>query len=74
MDNIITKVNAIEEAKTLFNKAKGLFAAASLNLREWESISRQFMKSIWQSYQATNSEQKVLNQMKSIQQHIVHNW
>ena len=46
MDNIITKVNAIEEAKTLFNEAKSLFAAASMNLREWAFISRQFMESI----------------------------
>jgi len=60
VDNIITGVNTIEEAKALYNEAKSLFAAASMNLREWASNSKQFMESVPQSDQAANSNQKVL--------------
>lgn len=59
-DNIITGVNAIEEAKALYNEIKSLFAAASMNLREWAFNSQQFMESVPQSEQAANSNQKVL--------------
>ena len=60
VDNIITGVNTIEEAETLYNEAKSLFTAASMNLREWASNSQQFMECVPQCDQAANSEQKVL--------------
>ena len=46
VDNIVTGVNAIEEAKTLYSEAKSLFATASMNLREWASNLQQFMESV----------------------------
>ena len=60
MDNIITGINEIEEAKTLYNEAKSLFTAASMNLMEWASNSQQFMESVPQPDQAANIKQKVL--------------
>ena len=35
VDNITTGVNTYDEAKLLYTEAKSLFAAASMNLREW---------------------------------------
>ena len=43
VDNVITSVNSLEEAKELYTEAKGLFNSASMNLREWASNSQLFM-------------------------------
>ena len=43
VDNVITGVNSLEEAKELYTEAKGLFNSASMNLREWASNSQLFM-------------------------------
>jgi len=60
VDNVITGVNTVEEAKALYNEAKSLFGATSMNLREWASNSHQFMESIPQPDRAANSVQKIL--------------
>ena len=46
VDNVITGVNSLEEAKLLYTKAKKLFNNASMNLREWASNSQLFMASV----------------------------
>ena len=43
VDNVITGVNSLEEAKLLYTEAKKLFNSASMNLREWASNSQLFM-------------------------------
>jgi hypothetical protein len=46
VDNIITGVNSIEEAIKFYQVAKQLFSTASLNLREWSSNSKEFIKQL----------------------------
>jgi len=58
---ILQGVGTLEEAKALYTEAKGLFIAASMNLREWSSNSEQLMESIPESDQAANVEQKILH-------------
>ena len=62
MDNIITGVNTYDEAKLLYTEAKSLFAAASMNLREWASNSPQFMAFLPREDKVTNilSSHKIL--------------
>ena len=43
VDNVITRVNSLEEAKLLYTEAQKLFNSASMNLREWASNSQLFM-------------------------------
>ena len=37
VDNVVTGVHNLSEAKKLYTEAKVLFASASMNLREWSS-------------------------------------
>jgi len=67
VDNVITGVCTVEEAKMLYSEAKSVFAAASMNLREWASNSQQFIESVPQPDQAANGEQKVLGIKWSLQ-------
>ena len=60
VDNVITGVSTIEEAKALYSEAKRLFGAATMNLREWASNSQQFMEFILQADWAADSNQKIL--------------
>ena len=60
VDNVITGVNTVEEAKALYSGAKSLFRTASMNLWEWASNSQQFMEFIPPADKAANSEQKIL--------------
>ena len=43
VDNVITGVDTLSNAKDLYAEAKSLFAAASMNLREWASNLKEFM-------------------------------
>jgi len=60
MDNVITGVSTLEEAKALYSEAKALVSSASMNLREWASNSQQFMEFILQADKAVNSDQGIL--------------
>ena len=43
IENLITGVNTFSRAKILYAKAKDLFAAASMSLREWASIAKKIL-------------------------------
>ena len=60
VNNLITGVNTLNQAKTLYSEAKSLFAAASMNLREWASNSKELMDFIPQQDKVIQSELKVL--------------
>lgn len=60
VDNVITGVSTLSDAKDLYLEAKSLFAAASMNLREWASNSKEFMDFISQKDQAGKFGHKVL--------------
>ena len=55
VDNVITGVNTYEEAKLLYTEGKIVFAAASMNLREWASNSQEFMAFLPQDDKISNS-------------------
>ena len=60
VDNVITGVSTPSQAKDLYVEAKNLFAAASMNLREWASNSKEFMDFVSFEDQAGKFEHKVL--------------
>ena len=60
VENLITGVGTIDEAKLLYDVAKSLFETASMNLREWTSNCKEFRSLIPYQYQAVQSNQKVL--------------
>ena len=49
MDNLVTGVQSVSEAKRLYKEAKDLFGKASMSLREWGSNSEQFSKFVAES-------------------------
>ena len=57
---MITGVDTLSDAKDLYAEAKSLFAAASMNLREWASNSKEFMDFLPHKDQAGKFEHKVL--------------
>ena len=60
VDNLITGVDTLDEAKSLYTGAKTLFETASMNLREWTSNCEELMKFVSHQDQAVKSNQKVL--------------
>jgi len=60
VDNMITGVDTLSEAKDLNVESKSLFTSASMNLREWASNSTDFMDFVPRENQAGKSEHKVL--------------
>ena len=61
VDNLITGVDTIDKGKSLYTEAKGFFKNASVNLREWASNSKEFIKFVAESDRATRlMNQKVL--------------
>ncbi|CAC5421232.1 unnamed protein product [Mytilus coruscus] len=60
VDNVITGVDSTENAVTLYEEAKQIFSAASMNLREWASNSQKVLKCIPKEDQANREKLKVL--------------
>ena len=60
VDNVIAGVSTPSQAKDLYVEAKSLFTAASMNLREWASNSKEFMDFVPYEDQAGKFEHKVL--------------
>lgn len=60
VDNLITGVDTVEKGKQLYTDAKGVFEAASMNLREWASNSKEFIDFVPESDRVTRPNQKVL--------------
>ena len=56
VDNVITGVNTLEEAKVLYTETKSLFLTASMNTREWASNSKEFMEFLPQQDKADKPE------------------
>ena len=56
VDNLITGVSTVDEAKPLYAHSKTLFEAASMNLREWGSNCKEFEEFIPQQDRATRPE------------------
>ena len=61
VDNTVTGVGTLEEAKALYSEANSLFPAASIYLREQSSNSEQSMESVPQPSLAAIVELKVLS-------------
>ena len=60
VDNVITGVDTLSDAKDLYTKAKSLFAVAFMNLREWASNYKEFMNFVPHEDQAGKFKHKVL--------------
>ena len=60
VDNVITGVDTISQAKDFYHQAKSIFSNASMNLREWNSNSKEFLSFVPQSDRSSSVEQKVL--------------
>ena len=46
VDNLLTGVNSSKEAREYYSESKEVFQESSMNLREWGSNSKEFLKSI----------------------------
>ena len=60
VDNVVTGVQNVAETKKLYIESKELFAKASMNLREWDSNSKEFFKFIAEEDKAPGVVCKVL--------------
>ena len=60
VDNVVTGVQNVAEAKKFYIESKELFAKASMNLREWGSNSKEFFKFIAEEDKAHGVVCKVL--------------
>ncbi len=60
VDNLITGVNSATEAEEFYHTAKDLFAAGSMNLREWTSNSEEVMNQIPEKDRVKGGDVKVL--------------
>ncbi|XP_061176063.1 uncharacterized protein LOC133185014 [Saccostrea echinata] len=60
VDNVITGVESVSEARKLYTDAKEIFSVMSMNLREWASNSKEFSKCIPPADQANRETIKIL--------------
>jgi len=60
VDNVVTGVQSLSEAKKLYNEIKALFAEVSMNLREWSSNSKQFSQFVTDKDRTSGAVCKVL--------------
>ena len=60
VDNLLTGVNSSKEAKEFYSESKEVFHQSSMNLREWGSNSKEFLKSIPEQDRVKETITKVL--------------
>ena len=60
VNNLITGVRNVKEAKSLCTESKTLLSSASMNLREWGLNSREFINSIGEKDRAPTFTSKML--------------
>ena len=60
VDNLLTGVNSSKEAKEFYPESKEVFQESSMNLREWRSNSKEFLKSIPEQDRVKETITKVL--------------
>ncbi|XP_062602892.1 uncharacterized protein LOC134264633 [Saccostrea cucullata] len=60
VDNVITGVESVSEARKLYTDAKEIFSTMSMNLRDWASNSTEFSQCIPQADQANRETIKIL--------------
>ena len=63
VDNVVTGVDTVEEAKSFYRAAKSLFRGAKMNLREWSSSSLEFDNFVADSDKPNKDLVKVLGVM-----------
>ena len=62
VDNVILGKNTVEETTQCYDEAKQMFNGASMNLREWESYSSEFVDSLPEAGQAKGTQHMCLGQ------------
>ncbi|XP_068697571.1 uncharacterized protein [Montipora foliosa] len=60
VDNLLTGVNSSKEAREIYSESKEVFQESSMNLREWGSNSKEFLKSIPEQDRVKETITKVL--------------
>ena len=60
VDNLLTGVNSSKEAREFYSESKEVFQESSMNLREWGSNSKAFLKSIPEQDRVKETITKVL--------------
>ena len=60
VDNLLTGVNSSKQAKEFYSESKEVFQESSMNLREWGSNSKEFLKSIPEQDRVKETIAKVL--------------
>ena len=60
VDNLLTGVNSSKEAREFYSESKEVFQESSMNLREWGSNSKEFLKSIPEQDRVKETITKVL--------------
>ena len=60
VDNLLTGVNSSEDAREFYSESKEVFQKSSMNLREWNSNSKEFLNSISEQDRVKETVTKVL--------------
>ena len=60
VDNLLTSVNSSKLAKEFYSESKEVFQESSMNLQEWGSNSKEFLKSIPEQDRVKQTITKVL--------------
>ena len=72
VDNLLTGVNSSKEAREFYSESKEVFQESSMNLREWGSNSKQFLKSIPERDRVKETITKVLGILwNTIKDHLI---
>ena len=72
VDNLLTGVNSSKEAREFYSESKEVFQESSMNLREWGSNSKEFLKSIPEQDRVKETVMKVLGILwNTIKDHLI---